>query len=278
MYSTIMIFSTLTALFALAGGLAGGLFGVIAAVAVALIVNFAFYLKAESIIFRIYQARPNDDYKLKGMLKKLAREAGIPVPGLYAVKTTHFMPNAFATGRNPRHAVVVITGSLLSLRDDEIEAVLAHEVAHIRNHDMLINMLAAAIGGTIAYLAQMGYWYLFLGGGGTRSGSHMLGTVLIMIFAPLPVFLIRMSIPRSMEYSADYTAVLFTKKPRALARALEKIQDSIKEKPLRGYAATSHLWTVNPILSDWFTKLFSRHPPTEERIKRLLELEGRPLE
>jgi heat shock protein HtpX len=278
MYNTIMLLSILTALLALAGGLLGGLYGVIAAIALASMLNFSVYLKADSIILRMYRAEPSNDYKLLEMLKGLAREAKIPVPRLYVIKTTHFMPNAFATGRDPGHSAIAVTGSLLSLGEDEIEAVLAHEVAHIRNRDTLVNMLAATIGGAIAYLAQLGYWYLFLEGGNMRSGSQITGLIFMVLFAPLAAFFVRMAISRSGEYRADYVAALLTKRPRSLARALEKIHNAVSQKPLKGPAATSHLWIANPFHRDWFTRLFSTHPPVRERMKRLLELEGRGLD
>jgi heat shock protein HtpX len=278
MYSTIMLLSTITTLLALLGGLLGGIYGVIAALILSPVLSFALYLKAESIILNIYRAEPSNDYKLLDMLKKLAREARIPVPRLYLVKTTHFMPNAFATGRDPEHSSIAVTGSLLSLNDDEIEAVLAHEVSHIRNHDTLVNMLAATIGFAIAYPAQLGYWYLFLEGGETRPGSQITGMILMALFAPLAAFFVRMATSASREYRADYVAALLTKRPRSLARALEKIHDAASQKPLRGPAATSHLWIASPFHRDWFNGLFSAHPHVRERMKSLLELEGRGLE
>ena len=278
MYGMIMMLTTLIALFALVGLLIGGPIGAALALGVALAMNLAVFWKSDVIILRMYQAEPSNDYKLKKMLKHLAREAGIPVPRLYIIKTTHFIPNAFATGRDPHNAAIAVTGSLLSLKNDEIEAVLAHEIGHIRNRDTLTNMLAATIGGGIAFLAQMGYFYMYFQGGEMRSGSHFTGLLLIVIFAPLAALLIRLAISRQMEYRADYLAALFTKRPRSLARALEKIQDAANQNQLKGNAATSHLWIANPYHGDWFTRLFSTHPPIKDRMKKLLELEGRTLE
>ncbi len=278
MYSTIMLLTTIAALLALLGGLLAGAYGVVLALILALVLGFILYMKSESIILNMYRAEPSSDYKLLDMLKKLAREARIPLPRLYVVKTTHFMPNTFATGRNPEHSSIAVTGSLLSLRDDEIEAVLAHEVSHIRNRDTLVSMLAAAAGFAISYPAQLGYWYLFLEGGETRSGSQITGMILMALFAPLAAFLVRMAISESREYRADYVAALLTKRPRSLARALEKIHYAASQKPLRGPVATAHLWMASPFHRDWFTNLFSTHPPVRERMKRLLELEGRGLE
>jgi heat shock protein HtpX len=278
MYNTIILISLLTAILALAGGHVAGPFGAAGALAIAFILNFILYWKSDSIVLGMYRAEPTNDYKLLNMVKNLAREAKLPVPRLYVMKTSHYMPNAFATGRNPEHSAIAVTASLLDLKDDEIEAVLAHEMAHIRNRDTLVNMLAATIGGAIAYLAQMGYWYLFMEGGDMRSSGHMIGIILMVVFAPISAFLVRMAISRSGEFRADYIAALLTKRPRSLARALEKIHDAAAQKPLRGSAATSHLWIANPFHRDWFTSLFSTHPPVKERIKKLLELEGRAVE
>ncbi len=278
MYNTIILISTLTALLALAGVLVAGPIGAGIALAVAAVINFSVYLKADSIILRMYNARPSDDYKLRRMLKDISREAGIPEPRLYVIETTHDVPNAFATGRDPAHSAVAVTKSLLSLKDDEIEAVLAHEVGHIRNRDTLVNVMAATIGGAISFIAQYGYWYMFLQGGDMDEGSSMTGIILMAVFAPIAALLIRLAISRQEEFRADYLSALFTKRPRSLARALEKIHNAASQHPLRGSAATSHLWIASPFHDDRFTRLFSTHPPVRERMKRLLELEGRALE
>jgi heat shock protein HtpX len=278
LFGTIALLSIMTFLLAVMGGLIGGILGAGIAIALALVINLSLFWKSDSIVLKIYGARPSDDYKLKKMVEALAREAKIPVPKLYVIKTSHFMPNAFATGRNPENSAIAVTGSLLSLKDDEIEAVLAHEIAHIRNRDTLVSMLAATIGGAVAYLAQFGYFFLFIEGGDMRSGAHLTGIILMAIFAPIAAFMIRMAISRESEYRADYVASLLTKRPRSLARALEKIQDAIDQKPLKGSAAFSHLWIANPLYKDWFNNLFSTHPPIRERMRKLLELEGRALE
>lgn len=277
MYNTIMLLTTLTALLAIIGGIIGGLFGVITAMVIAIILYSYFYARADAIILKIYRAEPNEDFKIIEILKKLAREAQIPLPKLYLIKTTHFMPNAFALGRDREHSSIAVTGSLLNLKDDEIEAVLAHEVAHIRNNDTLVNMLSSAIAGVIAYPAQLAYWNLYLEGGNVRSGNYLLGIIFMVIFAPIAAFFIRMVMSKKQEYRADYVAALFTKRPRSLARALEKINDSISQKPLKGPAATSHLWIANPLNKDRFNNLFSTHPSIRKRMQKLLELEGRGL-
>ena len=278
MFGIIVLFSIMFAIFALVGGLIGGFYGAVIAIAIALMINLIAWWGSDSMILGLYQAKPTDDYKIKEMVKKLAREAKIPEPKLYIIKTSHFMPNAFSTGRSMNSSAIAVTGSLLHLKDDEINAVLAHEIGHIRNKDTTTMMLAAALGGAIAYIAQMAYWYLIFEGGDTREGTHILGMVAVAIFAPLAAFMIRMAISRQMEYRADYFAALITKRPRSLVRALEKISDAVDTKPLKATAATSHLWIVNPLRVDFFTKLFWTHPPVKDRMKRLLELEGRVME
>lgn len=277
MHNPIIFLSTLAALIVLLGGILGGLYGVALALVLAFALSLAMCLKSDSMLLGMYKASPSDDYKLLGMLKNLVREAKIPVPKLYVIKTTHFMPNAFATGQDSAHSAIAVTSSLLSLKDDEIEAVLAHEIAHIRNRDALVNTLAATIGGAIEYPAQICYWHLFLEKGNSHMIFQIAGMIVMAIFAPIAAFFVMMAVSSSQEYRADYVAVLLTKRPRSLARALEKIHDAISQKPLRGSAATSHMWIANPFYEDRFTGLFSTHPPVRERIKRLLELDGRSL-
>jgi heat shock protein HtpX len=276
MYSTIMLLSVLTAILGLFGWLFGGFPGVAIALALAFALNSFIYWKSDSLVLRMYGAKPAEEPRLDGMLKGLAREAGIPVPRLYMIEGTS-IPNAFATGRSPSSSAIAVTRPLLEFRDDEIGAVLAHEVAHIRSRDTLVNVIAATIGGAIGFLAQMAYFGLYLDGD-SRSGSNLISLLLLAIFAPIAAFMVRMAISRKSEFRADYLGTLFTKSPRSLVRALEKIEDAASSRPMRGPAATSHLWIVNPFSRNWFTGLFSTHPPVRERMKRLLEMEGRVLE
>ena len=161
---------------------------------------------------------------------------------------------------------------MLKLEREEIEGVLAHEIAHIKNRDTLVQVMAATIAGAIAYLAQMAYWSLFFHGD-TREEGNLIGLLAIVIFAPLAALLLRLALSRSREYAADYKGALLTKRPRALASALEKIDRMVKEKPLKNMSsATSHLFIVNPFKRDWFNNLFSTHPPVEERVRRLREM------
>ena len=214
----------------------------------------------------MYRARPADNKELEEIVKRVSLEARLPAPKLYIIPTR--VPNAFTCGRSPKHSVVAVTEGLLALDSDEIEGVLAHEISHIKNNDMLVATMAATIAGAISYIAHMGYWSLFFGGGRRGEGSLM-GLVFIIIFAPLAAMLVRFAISRKREYNADHTGALLTKKPQALASALKKISKTAESTPLKGSSATSHLWIVNPFQKDWFTGLFMTHPDIKNRIERL---------
>jgi heat shock protein HtpX len=252
------------------GWLIGGVIGIIIGLVLAVVINLFAYWYSDRVVLRLYKARKSTHIDLQRMVKELSREAGIPAPELYSIPTD--APNAFATGRDPRHSAIAYTTGLLRLDDGEIEGVLAHEISHIKHRDTLVQVIAATIAGAIAFVAQIGYWSLFLHGDSRGQGS-LLGLVLIIIFAPLAALLIRLAISRKREFKADYGGVLLTRRPLPLASALKKISDYAREKPLKGSSsATSHLFIVNPFKGDWFNSLFSTHPPTEERIKRLKEM------
>ncbi|RLE10379.1 protease [Candidatus Aerophobetes bacterium] len=270
MLDLLIFLGLLMAIFLGAGWIIGGFTGMLIAFILAVIVNFFSYWYSDTIVLRMYRARPSKHIELENMLAKLSREAGIPTPKLYVIPID--TPNAFETGRAPNHAAVAYTEGLLKLKNEEIEGVLAHEIAHIKNRDTLLQVMAATIAGAISYLAQFGYWSLFFEGD-TREEGNIIGLIAIIIFAPLAALLLRLALSRSREYAADYKAALLTKRPRALASALEKIAEMVKEKPLKNMSsATSHLFIVNPFRQDWFNNLFSTHPPIEERVKRLREM------
>lgn len=270
MIRVVALLGFLTAILLLIGFAVGGFWGMTIALVFAVLFNFFTYWYSDRIVIRMYKAKPTGDKKLNDMVKRLSIEANIPKPKVYMVPSD--VPNAFATGRNQENAVVAVTEGLLNLDDDEIEGVLAHEIAHIRNNDMLISALAATIAGAISYIAQIGYWSMFLGSGRRGEGSFI-GLLLIIIFAPLAAILVKLAISRTEEYKADFTGATLTKKPGALASALKKISDIARGNPMRGSVATSHMWIVNPFKSDWFTSLFSTHPPIARRIKRLEDME-----
>ncbi len=274
MFNTMLLFLSLVMILVGAGWLIGGIWGGLIGLALAAGINLWAYWYSDRIVLRIYKAEPTNDYKLTGMAKKLAKEAGIPAPRIYMVKASSMVPNAFATGRNPENASICLTGGMLSLDDDEIEAVMAHEMAHIKNRDTLVQMMAATIAGAVSYLAQIGYWSLFVYDDSGGRGN-ILSVILVVIFAPIAAILLKLAISRNREFGADYTGAHLSRKPRALASALKKIDQLSRERPMtiKGGSATSHLWIVNPLKPDWFNGLFSTHPDTEERIKRLVDLD-----
>jgi heat shock protein HtpX len=270
MFNTALLMGVLFAIFLVVGFALGGALGITVAFALALLINLASYWFSDRIVLGMYKAKPSENSRLKAVVAGLAKEAKIPAPKLYEVDSK--VPNAFATGRNPRHAAVAVTKGLLELDDDEMEGVLAHEISHIRNHDILVSTMAATIGGAIAYLAQMGYYMMFAGD--RENQGNIVAIVLIAIFAPLAALLIRLAISRNREYGADKSGALITKNPKALASALRKISQASERNPMRGHSTTADLWIINPFHKDWFTGLFSTHPPIQKRIERLEELAG----
>lgn len=271
MFDTILLFGVLTGILLGIGWLLGGFGGIMVALLFSFGINILSYWYSDRIVLSIYHAKPLEDEKIKEMIRKLARDAKIPEPRIYLIPEE--TPNAFATGRNPKNSAIAITSGLLRLDDSEIEAVLSHEIAHIKNRDVLVSTIAATLAGAISYLAQLGYWSLFWSE--DERGGNLLGFIFILIFAPLAAFLVRLAISRRREFKADRVGALICKNPGALASALKKISMVTGENPIRGPAATSHLWIVNPFKQDWFTNLFSTHPPIEERIRRLLDMEGK---
>lgn len=266
--NTTILLGTLTGILLAVGWLIGGFIGMTFALGFSLIINFVSYWYSDKIVLRIYKAKPLDNPKLKQVIERLAIDAKIPAPRLYIVNTD--VPNAFATGRDPHHSVIAVTRGLVqSLNEEELEGVLAHEMGHITNRDILVGTMAATIAGAIAYLAQIGYWSMFFG----RRNDGMFGMILIVIFAPLAAMLVKMSISRSREYKADYTGALLTKNPKGLASALHKIESVALKHPVKGSSATAHMWIVNPFKRDWFSNLFATHPPMTQRIARLQQLE-----
>jgi len=274
MFNTMFLFLSLVAILVGAGWLIGGFWGGLIGLGLATGINFWAYWYSDRIVLKLYRAETTQDYKLIKMAKRLAKNAGIPVPAICMIKTDNTVPNAFATGRNPENGVICLTGGLLSLKDDEIEAVMAHEMAHIKNRDTLIQMMTATIAGAVSYLAQIGYWSLFFyDDSGDR--NNIVSVILVVVFAPIAALLVKLAISRNREFVADLIGAHISKKPRALASALKKIEVISKENPIniKGGSATSHLWIINPLKQDWFNKLFSTHPPTEDRIRRLIDLD-----
>ncbi len=266
---TAALLGLLTGVLLAAGFFFAGFTGMTLALIFAVFINFISYWFSDKIVLSMYRAKPLEDKKLDSIVEKLAKEANIPKPKLYTVKAP--IPNAFATGRNPKNSAVVVTDGLLNtLDEEEIEGVLAHELSHIKNRDTLVSVMAATIAGAISFLAQMAWYSLIFGN--RRQGGGSLVLLPLLILAPLAAILIQLAISRGREFHADYTGAIISKKPLALASALEKISHEAKARPMSGNSATSHLWIVNPFKGDNFVKLFMTHPETSERIKRLKEI------
>ena len=269
---TTLLLGTLTGLLVIFGGYFGGTQGMMIAFLFALLMNFGSYWYSDKIVLAMYRAREVTEAEapdLVRMVRSLSQRAQLPMPKVWIVPTDS--PNAFATGRNPQHAAVAVTQGLLRImNNDQLEGVLAHELAHIKNRDTLISAVAATLAGVIMMLATMARWAAMFGGGrnsGDRGG--ILGLIVMSLLAPIAALLIQMAISRTREFQADATAARLTKKPSGLASALERLQAAAERIPLDANPATSHLFIVNPLSGRSFARLFSTHPPVEERVKRL---------
>lgn len=271
---TVILLGILTGLLMFFGGLFGGKTGVTIAFLFAVIMNFGAYWFSDKIVLSMYHAREvteREAPELYAIVKNLALRAGLPMPRVYIIPEE--TPNAFATGRNERHAAVAVTeGILRILTRDELEGVLAHELTHIKNRDILISSIAATIAGAIVMLANMAQWAAIFGGGRSEDeeGAGGIISLLVMaILAPIAATLIQMAISRSREFMADEGGAKISGKPYGLAGALEKLARASQMIPMAANPATSHMFIVNPLSARTFMKLFSTHPPIEERIARL---------
>jgi len=281
---TTILLGLLTGILLAFGKLLGGNIGMVFALIMAALMNFGSWYFSDKIVLSMYGVRllgKEEAPVLHEIVEKLAENAGIPKPKIGIAPMD--IPNAFATGRNPENGVVVVTPKIVELLDqDELEGVLAHEIAHIRNRDTLIQAVAATVAGAITMLANMAQWFLLFGGarGEDEEGSgfaEMIGLILVIILAPIAAALIQMAISRSREYKADETGGMISEKPEALASALKKLENYAMRVPPEIAKSeinpvTSHLFIVNPLKGDAMAALFSTHPPTEERVRKLLEL------
>lgn len=271
---TTLLLAALTGLILWIGGTFGGQTGMVIALVFAAVMNFGAYWFSDKVVLKMYRAREVDVSQAPGlyrMVERLAQKAGLPTPKVYVIPQDS--PNAFATGRNPEHAVVAVTQGILRLmNDEELEGVLAHELSHIRNRDMLIGSIAATLAGAIMMLASMARWAAIFGGVGRDDdeGGGIFGLLFMMFLAPIAALLIQMAISRSCEYKADASAAQITGTPHGLAHALEKLGKATQRIPLNANPSTAHLFIVNPLSGRSFMKLFSTHPPLEDRISRLL--------
>ncbi|MGB8115481.1 MAG: zinc metalloprotease HtpX [Candidatus Sulfotelmatobacter sp.] len=280
-FKTAFLLTALTLLLMFIGRAFGGQSGMIIALAIAVVMNFVSYFFSDKIALAMYRAQPVTREELPrayDIVERLTQKIGIPMPKIYVIPTES--PNAFATGRNPNHASVAVTHGILGLlNDEEMEGVLAHELGHVRNRDILISSVAATIAGAITMLASMGRWAMIFGGwgGGDREerGGGGIAALIMLILAPIAATLIQLAVSRSREYQADASGAHFTGNPYALASALQKLDAYSRRVPMQATPSTAHLFIIQPLLGMNFGNLFSTHPPIAKRIERLT---GRPAE
>ena len=279
MFKTAFLLTALTLLLMFIGRYFGGQSGMFIALIFAAVMNFVSYFFSDKIALAMYRAQPVTREELPRayeIVERLTQKIGIPMPKIYVIPTES--PNAFATGRNPSHASVAVTHGILGLlNDEEMEGVLAHELGHVRNRDILISSVAATVAGAITMLASMGRWAMIFGGMGNRDERRGggLGALLMLIVAPIAASLIQLAVSRSREYQADATGAHFTGNPYALASALQKLDTYSRRVPMQASPSTAHLFIIQPLLGISFGNLFSTHPPIAKRIERLT---GRPPE
>ncbi|MGD0282480.1 MAG: zinc metalloprotease HtpX [Dissulfurispiraceae bacterium] len=270
---TMVLMVTLTLLLVAIGGILGGRSGMTFALIIAFGMNFITYWFSDKIVLRMYRAAEVSEAEapeLYEIVRRLAHRAELPMPKVYIINEDQ--PNAFATGRNPEHAAVAVTNGIMRiLSREELEGVLAHELSHVKHRDILVSTVAAAIAGAISYLAQMAQWAMIFGGGRRNDdeGGSPLAAIVMMIVGPIAALLIQMAISRSREYGADEAGARLTGNPLYLANALKKLQMASQRIPMDANPATSHMFIVNPLSGGGIIKLFSTHPPIEERIARL---------
>ncbi len=275
MLRTALLLGALTGILLAIGAIIGGPAGVIVAFLFAALMNFTAYWYSDKIVLAMYGAKevsPAEAPRLHRIVDRVAMSAGIPKPKVYIIPTE--TPNAFATGRDPNHAAVAVTqGILRLLDDDELEGVIGHEIAHIKNRDTLVSTVAATIAGAISMLAYMAQWAVLFSAR-DRDKAEVVGALLMAIIAPIIATIIQLAISRTREFMADETGAKITHKPLALASALRKLEYAVRQIPMDANPATSHMFIVNPLSGRTIIKLFSTHPPTEERIRRLEKLAG----
>jgi len=272
MLKTSLLMAALTALFMVAGQAMGGQSGMTFALFFALSMNFFAYWFSDKMALTMSRAREVSQAEapqLHALVASLSQRAGLPKPRVYIIPRD--TPNAFATGRNPDHAAVAVTEGLLRLLSpDELEGVLAHELGHIKNRDILISSIAAVMAGAISYLATMAQWALIFGfGRGDDDDGGVIGSIIMMIVAPLAAAMIQMAISRSREYQADATGARISGRPSSLASALQRLEDYNHRLPMNVNPATAQMYIVNPLTAGTLANLFSTHPPIQERIRRL---------
>jgi heat shock protein HtpX len=278
-FKTAFLLTLLTLLLLFIGRAFGGQNGMVIAFVLAAVMNFVSYFYSDKIALAMYRAQPVTREELPRayqIVERLTQKIGIPMPKMYVIPTDS--PNAFATGRNPQHASVAVTQGILDLlNDEELEGVLAHELGHVNNRDILISSVAATIAGAVTMLASMGRWAMIFGGleRDDRDRGGGLAALLMLIVAPIAASLIQLAVSRSREYQADASGAHYTGNPYALASALSKLDAYSRRIPLQATPSTAHLFIIQPLLGISLGNLFSTHPPIAKRIERLT---GRPAE
>ena len=275
---TTFLMALLTVLLVTAGGAFGGEGGMVIAFLFALIMNGISYWFSDKIVLRMYGAKEitqGEAPELHRIVQGLALRAKMPMPKLYLIPQE--APNAFATGRDEKHAAVAVTDGILRILDEaELRGVLAHELSHIKNRDILVGTIAATMAGAISMLANMAHWGMIFGGRSSdnREGGHPIVALLMIIIAPLAAMLVQMAISRSREFGADATGATISGDPSSLANALRKLERGVKRIPMEANPATAHMFIVNPLTGGGLMTLFSTHPPMQERIRRLEGMSG----
>jgi len=270
---TFMLLAGLTALLLVLGLTLGSTRGLIFAAVIVIAMNVGSYWFSDAIALKMNRAQPVSQAEapqLYAMVQHLAQRAGLPMPRVYI--TPDMQPNAFATGRDPQHAAVAVTqGILQALSPDELEGVLAHEMAHVKHRDILISSITATLAGTIAFVPRL-LWIF----GGRDSSIGMIGRLAMMILAPIAAMLIQMMVSRSREYEADREGARLCGRPTSLANALRRLETGAQSIPMAANQATAHMYIVNPLRADGLKKLFSSHPPTSDRVQRLEAMANNP--
>ena len=269
---TFVLMALLTAVLVVVGQMIGGQSGMFMAFVFAMVTNFVSYWFSAKIVLKMYKARelePSDNPALFQMVQEMTGRAGMPMPKLYLIPNPQ--PNAFATGRNPENAAIAVTeGILRLLSNDELRGVIGHELSHVKHRDILIGTVAATIAGAISMLASMAQWaFIFGGRSNDRDGGNPFGALIAIIVAPIAAMLIQMAISRSREFEADRGGAEFAGNPLSLASALRKLNAKTEQIPMQAAPATAHMFIVNPLSGGGIVKLFSTHPPMEERVARL---------
>ncbi len=268
---TVVLLGALSGLFLTVGTVLGGQSGLVIAFGIAVVMNIGSYWFSDKIVLKMYRAQEvSAGHRLYDMTARLARRAELPMPKVYVIPD--MSPNAFATGRNPQHAAVAATeGIMRLLSDSELEGVMAHELAHVKNRDILISSVAATIGAAITMLAQFA---MFFGGGRDRdNGPSPIALIATMLLAPIAASLIQMAVSRSREFVADRTGAQIAGSPLGLAQALKRLEAGSKQIPMDANQATAHMFIVSPLTGKGLSSLFSTHPPTQARVDALMRLQ-----